>query len=108
MELFIIFPKLPVAAIAFYPFILLKRKEYKEDKVLINHEKIHHQQQLELLLIPFYILYLLNYTFNLLRFRSHKQAYLNIAFEKEAFANEHDLFYLKIRKTFSSFRWLNA
>lgn len=108
MALFIIVSKLPAAAIAIYPFILLKRKEYRTDKFLINHEKIHHQQQLELLIVPFYILYLLNYAFNLLRFKSHKQAYLNIIFEKEAFAKEHDLHYLKIRKTFSSFKWLNA
>lgn len=104
MTLFIIFPKLPVAAMAIYPFILLKRKEYKGDLMLLNHEKIHHRQQIELLFILFYVLYLINYLVNLFRFKSHHQAYMNIVFEKEAFANEHNLNYLKTRKTFASFR----
>ncbi|SOD19927.1 hypothetical protein [Pedobacter xixiisoli] len=104
MALFIVVPKLPVAAMAIYPFILIKRKAYKNDKILVNHEKIHHQQQIELLIIPFYLIYLANYLINLFRFKSHHQAYLNIIFEKEAYANEGNLNYNKIRKTFAAFR----
>lgn len=104
MAWFIVVPKLPAAAMAIYPFILIKRKEYKHDKTLVNHEKIHHKQQIELLIIPFYIIYLLNYLVNLLRFKSHHQAYLHILFEKEAYANEGNLHYNQIRKTFAAFR----
>jgi len=104
MAWFIVIPKLPAAAMAIYPFILIKRKEYKNDKVLVNHEKIHHQQQIELLIIPFYILYFLNYITNLLLFKSHQKAYLNIMFEKEAYINEGNLNYIRTRKTFAAFR----
>ena len=104
MAWFIVVPKLPAAAMAIYPFILIKRKEYKNDKILVNHEKIHHQQQIELLIIPFYILYFLNYIINLLLFKSHQKAYLNIMFEKEAYTNEGNLDYKRTRKTFAAFR----
>lgn len=104
MAWFIVVPKLPAAAMAIYPFILIKRKEYKNDEVLVNHEKIHHQQQIELLIIPFYIIYVFNYLVNLVRFRSHHKAYLNILFEKEAYTNEGNLHYNQIRKTFAAFR----
>ncbi|RZL14289.1 MAG: hypothetical protein EOO96_30920 [Pedobacter sp.] len=89
---------------AIYPFIFIKRKEYKNDRILVNHERIHHQQQIELLVIPFYIIYLLNYIVNIFRFKSHHQAYLHIIFEKEAYTNEHNLRYLSTRKTFACFK----
>lgn len=108
MALFIVVSKLPAAAMAIYPFILIKRKEHKNDRALVNHEKIHLQQQIELLIVPFYLIYLLHYLVNLLRFKSHHQAYLNIIFEKEAYANEGNLHYNKIRKTFAAFRHLKA
>ena len=68
-----------------------------DDKNLINHEKIHLVQQLELLLIGFYVLYLLNYIVNLVKYRNHASAYQNIVFEREAYASESDLGYLKRR-----------
>lgn len=104
MALFIVFKKLPAAAMAIYPFILVKSKAHKNDTVLVNHEKIHHQQQLELLLIPFYVLYFLNYVINLLIYRSHYQAYLNIAFEKEAYQHECEINYLAKRKRYNWFK----
>jgi hypothetical protein len=83
---------------ALFPFILVKEKQMADDAVLINHERIHLRQQVELLLIPFYLLYLLNYLVNLLIFRNHHQAYMAIMFEREAYSNEADTGYLKRRK----------
>jgi hypothetical protein len=94
----IIAPFLKVNAMALFPFILVKEEGMAGDTVLINHERIHLRQQAELLVIPFYILYLLNYLFNLLIYRSHHQAYMQIVFEREAYANEADTDYLKQRK----------
>ena len=108
MAVFITFSRLPVAAMTIYPFILIKRKGFKKVLFLVNHEKIHHQQQLELLIIPFYVVYFLNYIVNLFRFQSHHQAYLNIVFEKEAYANEKNLQYLNNRKTFAAFKRLKS
>lgn len=106
MSLFIVVPKLPAAAMAIYPFILIKKAAYKNDAVLINHEKIHHRQQLELLVFPFYFCYFLHYLFNLIKYKNHHQAYFNIVFEQEAFAEEHSHTYLKHRKIFAWFKWL--
>lgn len=61
-------------------------------KYTINHEKIHWQQQIELLIIPFYILYI---------FEFFIKGYDNISFEREAYANDKNLNYLKNRKRFS-------
>jgi hypothetical protein len=87
-----------------FPFIIVARKELRNDTVFMNHERIHLRQQLELLIIPFYIWYLLEYL--ILRFKyNHQQAYRNIVFEKEAYQKESDLDYLKQRKlwNFTSF-----
>jgi len=83
--------------LAVFPFVFLKYHELKRDKVLINHEKIHLKQQLELLIIPFYIIYLCEFIFRLLQYRHWKHAYRNISFEREAYKNEKDLNYLKSR-----------
>jgi len=83
---------------AVFPFILVQSEKLKKDLVLINHESIHLKQELELLIIPFYVLYLFNYLINLWRYRDHDQAYLNIVFEREAYRNESDLDYLGKRK----------
>ena len=91
----------PYSAMALYPFILIRRSELRNNAELIHHEKIHHRQQLELLLIGFYILYGINYIFNLLKYRAHYKAYREIIFEREAFAMDKDLNYLKTRKMFA-------
>lgn len=91
---------------AIYPFILVSNKTAVGDQTLIYHEKIHLRQQTELLIIPFYILYLLNYLINLAVYRKHRQAYLNIAFEREAYYNEANSTYLRNRKWFSWYKYL--
>lgn len=83
--------------ITFFPFVFLKKKQYKGDIVLLNHEKIHLRQQLELLVIPFYFIYLIEFLIRYLRFNSWHLAYINISFEREAYANEQNLEYLKKR-----------
>lgn len=57
----------------------------------------------ELLYIPFYILYGLEYLKNLWKYTPHK-AYLNISFEREAYANENNFEYLKTRKHYAQWR----
>ena len=43
---------------------------------------------------------------NLTKHRNMKQAYYNICFEREAYANEADMSYLKHRKLFAAFKYL--
>jgi uncharacterized membrane protein YjgN (DUF898 family) len=102
----IVVPFLRVSGMAIFPFILVSNKAAVNDQTLIYHEKIHLRQQTELLIIPFYILYLLNYLINLAAYRKHGQAYLNIAFEREAYHNEANSTYLKNRKWFSWYKYL--
>jgi len=94
-----------------YPFIFLKKSYFerfgsqKESRLkkTINHEKIHIKQQIELLVLPFYILYFLFYFINLFK---KGDAYRNIPFEKEAYANENDYEYVNKRKFFSWIKYI--
>ena len=71
------------------------------DGYIINHERIHTAQQRELLFIPFYIIYLIEWFIRLMLYRSSKKAYYNISFEREAYRHGKDLNYLKNRKHYS-------
>lgn len=95
----------PYSAMAIWPFILVKRKEMKQDAVLINHERIHHRQQLEMLIIPFYLVYFVNYLCNLIKYRAHYKAYREIIFEREAYNMEKDMGYLKNRSIWSFLKY---
>ncbi|MEZ7499165.1 hypothetical protein QO200_10475 [Flavobacterium sp. Arc3] len=90
-----------------FPFVLVKYSEDKGNKVFINHEKIHLRQQLELLIFPFFIWYFLEYLVRLVQYKNRDLAYRNISFEREAYANESDIFYLKKRRFFSFIKYIN-
>jgi hypothetical protein len=93
--------------LTFYPFVFLADKNDKLDKVLINHEKIHIRQQLELLILPFYLWYCMEYLFRLFQYKDRKKAYFKISFEREAYANEKDLNYLKKRFFWRFLKYIN-
>lgn len=80
-----------------YPFVIIRNYLDKNDKVLINHEKIHIRQQIELLIVPFFVLYFLEFILRLIQFKDRNKAYRNISFEREAYANEKNLCYLENR-----------
>ena len=83
--------------ITIFPFVFLKSKILKKDMVLVNHESIHLRQQMELLIIPFYLFYVIEFLIRLIQYKNRNLAYRNISFEREAYANEKDLNYLKSR-----------
>ena len=72
----------------------------------VNHELIHTRQLLELAVLGFYLWYLVEWLIRFVKLRNAKQAYYNICFEREAYANEADLNYLKNRKLFAAFKYL--
>ncbi|MDY5631977.1 MAG: hypothetical protein SPF56_05725 [Bacteroidaceae bacterium] len=74
------------------------------DRHVINHEQIHTAQQLELLVLPFYVLYVLEWLVRLIQYRNMEQAYMNISFEREAYKHGHNLHYLKHRRHFAQWR----
>ena len=92
--------------LSLWPFIILKHDGLKEDNVLINHERIHLKQQMELLIIPFYIIYVLEWLVRSLFCFSFYRGYQNISFEREAYANEHNLKYPIERRVFSFIKYL--
>ncbi len=91
---------------AIFPFLLVKYK--KPSKILINHERIHFRQQLEMLILPFYVCYILEYLIFRLKGKSPNQAYMSISFEREAYANDNDLGYLKRRRFWGFWQYLKA
>lgn len=100
---------LPITAIVLYPFIFVntESRRWKFDrKALLNHERIHVRQALELFILPFYIWYLIEYLIRLAIHRNHNIAYRTISFEAEAFLNERDFDYLENRKPYSFLRYL--
>ena len=93
-------------AMALFPFILINSENLRTNKVLINHEKIHLKQQLELLVVPFYLFYLLEFAIRCIIYRDSYKAYQNLSFEREAYHNEDNPEYLKDRKAFSFIKYL--
>lgn len=92
--------------IALWPFIVVKEEPLKDDEIFINHERIHLRQQAELLVVPFYIIYLFEYLYRLIKHRNSQEAYRNISFEREAYEMEEDLKYLERRKLWSFLKFL--
>ena len=82
---------------AVWPFIIVRSKQLKQDAAFLNHERIHLRQQLEMLVVLFFIWYLIEFLVRLIQYKDRSLAYRNISFEKEAYANEKDLDYLKKR-----------
>lgn len=68
---------------------------------LVNHERIHTAQMRELLYLPFYLLYLLEW---LIRLLMRGNAYRNISFEREAYGNMYNPDYLSRRRRYA---WLH-
>ncbi len=92
--------------LSLWPFIILKNDSLKDDIVLINHEKIHLKQQQELLIIPFYVLYVLEWLIRSLLYWDSYKGYKNISFEREAYFNERNLDYTSERSTFGFIKYL--
>jgi len=97
------------------PFVFTRKDKDKVDAVLLNHESIHWEQQKELLILPFFLLYGLLYVVELIhclfakkrgqnpnpngiRRTIWKRAYRSIIFEREAYGNQENMNYLKERK----------
>ncbi len=85
--------------ITIWPFIFVSKG--KATDTLINHERIHLRQQLECLLIAFYIIYVFDFLRLLIRNKSWMYAYKYICFEREAYRNEDDFKYLGSRKAYA-------
>lgn len=85
---------------------LFTRNIYTLSDVDINHESIHTEQMKEMLYIPFYIWYMIEWLIRLVSYGDAKLAYKTISFELEASSNQQDENYLKNRKRFAWFKYI--
>lgn len=71
-----------------------------------NHEAIHTAQMKELLYVPFYLLYVLEWLWHLAWLRDTKAAYRATSFEREAYAYQSDADYLNRRMKFNQYKMI--
>lgn len=81
-----------INGIVLWPFVLYADRN--PDPVILNHESIHMDQIRRLGVARFYLRYLAEYFSGRKKGLSHDEAYRNISFEKEAYLNQHDSYYL--------------
>ncbi len=86
--------------------ILFVKRGVKVTPTLINHERIHTAQMLELLVVFFYLWYLVEWLVRYIQIGNGMRAYYRISFEREAYVNDQNLNYLQSRKLFSFRKWL--
>ena len=71
-------------AITIGPIGVFVRPDKMDDKIVLNHERIHWEQQKKYLYVGFYFKYL---------YEAIMKGYYNISFEKEAYEHENDFEY---------------
>lgn len=78
-------------------------KGEKPNDVIINHESIHTAQMREMLYIPFYLWYGIEWFFRLFQ---HGDEYRSISYEREAYDNQDNENYLRERKPYAWLRYV--
>ena len=89
-----------------WPFVIVRHSHLLKDKIFVNHERIHLRQQLELLIVFFYLWYGLEFLIRWLKMGNRNLAYRNISFEREAYIHEGNFSYLKHRKFWSFLNYI--
>jgi hypothetical protein len=90
---------------SFGPFIIFRDKEVAASARTNIHELIHFFQQIELLFVGHWILYVIFYIVERSKGMKHDLAYRNNPFEREAYANEN-LTYLITRKPYAWLKYM--
>ena len=93
-----------IIGICLAPFGIYLKKKYLTDAKTIRHESIHWKQQMEMLIIFFYLWYLIEWIIRLIT--NFGDAYRNLSFEREAYGNESNVNYLSERKHYSWVKYL--
>ncbi|MDR2361712.1 MAG: hypothetical protein LBD91_03185 [Prevotellaceae bacterium] len=89
-------------ALTAWPLLFVRREYLPLSARTLRHEYIHARQQAEMGIVPFFIWYGAEWLIRRLFLRGN--AYRNISFEREAYANEGNERYLQTRKAFA---WIN-
>lgn len=88
-----------VSGITLAPFGIYIDKQYVNHQTIVNHEKIHWKQQIEMGVVFFYLWYIIEWFIRL--FTNNGNAYKSISFEQECYENDNNLYYLSNRKHYS-------
>ncbi len=96
-------------AINLFGVIFARKDEWEktselQKQICLTHEDIHSSQQRELLWIFFYIAYIFEWLFLLIKHRNSYKAYERISFEREAYRYELNPEYINNRKHFAQWR----
>lgn len=100
-----IIPLKAYKAMSAWPFIFV-RKEAQVDDATLTHERIHGEQQKELLIVGFYLLYGTEYVVRLIQYRDFHKAYRMVSFEQEAYRHENDKDYPDSRRHFAWIKYI--
>jgi len=92
-----------IVGICLVPFGIFLHEKYLNNERIINHEKIHWQQQMEMFIIFFYLWYVIEW---LIKLMFKKDSYYTISFEREAYENDGNKTYLNNRKKFNWIKYL--
>ena len=79
-----------------YVFTKIDLKEWQK-----RHEEIHSEQMKEMLYIPFYIWYTLEFLIKLLYYLNWNKAYKAVSFEREAYLYQNWTYYISYRKKYA-------
>lgn len=98
-------------AINLFGVLFVRNKENGLNPVLskstINHENIHTEQMKEMGYILFYLWYIIEWLIRcLISVVIPSSPYYNISFEREALANENNLYYISSRKHYNWLKYL--
>lgn len=105
------FPK-GVIAMTIFPFIFVDINysgHTTVDKMMVTltHEKIHLRQQIEMLVIFFYLWYGIEYLIRSIKPSAlNPDSYYRLSFEREAYLNDKNPAYLKTRKFWVFLKYL--
>jgi hypothetical protein len=92
------------SAITLYPFGIYIQPKHIKDEVTIRHETTHWLQQKEMLCIPFYLWYGIEWLIKLFKYKG--DSYYNISFEREAYKWESLNTYNQTRNKYAWFKYI--
>lgn len=84
--------------------LLFVKEDMRVDEMVINHERIHSAQMREMLYLPFYLAYAVEWLWRFARLKDGYKAYRWMTFEREAYDNQRNYDYLSGRRHFAQWR----
>lgn len=93
------------AAMYFCGLLFIRREVGELSASTLNHEAIHDAQAREMLYLPFYVVYVIEW-FVRLFIHGPRAAYRNISFEREAYARQGERDYLTRRRRYAWWRYI--